>query len=139
MWSATAPKSVEPWYIEGIDMKDSEQFRVGLLRFIGEQDGPPERELKSRLAQLFSCEQSIWRAYLARVAYADLASNAVALCLRAPSDADPNVVDKVGKVFASMFVHREHLDIVFINDVQESELTKCCRPFFNAGDYAGLR
>jgi hypothetical protein len=117
--------------IEGIDMKSSEEFGVGRLRFTGEQDGSPERELKSRLVQLFGCEQSICRAYLARVAYGDSASSAVALCLRAPSGVGSGVVDKVGKVFASIFANREHLDIVFVNEIREGELAKCCRPFFN--------
>lgn len=112
--------------------KQPEHFRAPQVVFLGEQDGAPERELKSRLAQLFAAEQSVSRAYLARVAYGDSPAKSVTLCLRAKAASDKGVVERVGEIFASMFGRHEHLDTMFISDVQEGELAKCCRPFFKA-------
>jgi len=47
-------------------MKKTEQFQVSSVSFVGEQDGPPERELKARLVILFNQNDNIRRAYLAR-------------------------------------------------------------------------
>jgi len=63
-------------------MKNPEKIQVPKLRFLGEQDGVPERELKDRLVKFFQCDQSILTAYLARVAYTDPSPLVVALCLR---------------------------------------------------------
>ena len=109
--------------------KDPEEFQVPQLRFLGEQDGPPERELKCALAQCFQNDQSVITAYLARVAYGG-ESFAVALCLRAQLGPDRGLAEKVGKIFASMFGGHEHLDIIFLNEMQEAELAKVCKPFF---------
>jgi len=109
--------------------KHAEEFQVPRLRFIGEQDGPPERELKRRLTEFFLRDQTVNTAYLARVAYGT-ESFAVALCLRARCGPDRGLAEKVGKIFASMFGGREHLDIIFLNEMQEAELTRICKPFF---------
>lgn len=109
--------------------KNPEKFQLTELRFLGEQDGPPERELKFRLAQLFHSNKNVTTAYLARVSYGP-ESFAVALCLRARSGADRGLVEKVGKIFASMFGGHEHLDIIFVDEVQEAELASICTPFF---------
>jgi len=109
--------------------KDPEEFQVPQVRFLGEQDGPPERELKSRLAQFFQSDQSVTTAYLARVVYAG-ESFAIALCLRAQLGPDRGFAEKVGKIFASMFGGHEHLDIIFLSKMQEAELAIVCKPFF---------
>lgn len=95
-----------------------------------EQDGPPERELKGHLIELFQREKGIRTAYLAQVAYAHDQENAVALCLRADHPND-EVISKIGQIFSSMFGAHEHLDILFLNDGQEAQLTKCCRAFWS--------
>src|SRR5262245_18847652 len=103
--------------------KHPEEFQVPQLRFLGEQDGPPERELKCRLAQFFQNDRSVTTAYLARVAYgAD--SFAVALCLRAQLAPDRGLAEKVGTIFASLFGGHEHLDIMFLSEMQEAELAR---------------
>ena len=112
-------------------MNTPDQFRVASPRFVGEQDGPPERELKGRLCLLFGGEKGVYRAYLARVAYGDATSYSVALCIRAESATDIGLSEKAGKIFASAFATREHLDIIFITETQESELLCRCRPFFS--------
>src|SRR5262249_5218546 len=111
--------------------KNPEEFRVPQLRFLGEQDGPPERELKFRLAQFFQSDQSVTTAYLARVAYGG-ESFAVALCLRARFGFDRRLAEELGRIFASIFGSHEHLDIIFLSETQQSELAIVCRPFFSS-------
>jgi hypothetical protein len=113
--------------------KRPEEIRVPQLRFLGEQDGPPERELKSRLAEFFGRDQTVSTAYLARVAYGKK-SFAIALCLRSHFGPYSGLVEKVGKIFASMFGGHEHLDIIFLSEAQEAELVMVCKPFFQAGE-----
>ena len=107
-----------------------EPFRSRRVIFVGEQDGPSECELKAQLAQVFAA-QNVSRAYLARVEvdYKGSPAQSVALCLRA--EADERLVQKVGEIFASMFGKDVHMDIMFVSELQEAELAKCCRPFFN--------
>ena len=108
-----------------------QQVAVPHLRFFGEQDGPPERELKERLAQFFQHDQSVMAAYLATVAPDAQVPVNVALCLRTQFGSDPGLAEKVGRIFATMFGPREHLDIIFLDDEQEAELAKVCSPFFS--------
>lgn len=115
-----------------------EEFQVPQLRFLGQQDGPPERELKCRLVQFFLSEETVNTAYLARVAYT-AESVSVALCLRARFGPDRGLAQEVGRIFASMFGSHEHLDIIFLSDMQEAELAIVCKPFFQAGDKEGGR
>jgi len=101
----------------------------GGIRFLGEQDGVPERELKERLSILFSENGIVHRAYLARVKYGD-GTEAVALCLCSRYGPIKNTIDSVGSIFAEMFGPREHLDIVVLDESQEAELATSCSPFF---------
>jgi hypothetical protein len=43
------------------------EMRVPKVEFIGEKDGPPEKLLKERLAELFQGDAGVKKAYLARV------------------------------------------------------------------------
>ena len=103
----------------------------GGLRFLGEQDGVPERELKVRLSTLFSefSENGVHKAYLARVKYED-STEAVALCVSSHYGAIETTVERVGSIFAEMFGPQEHLDIIVLDESQEAELAMCCSPFF---------
>jgi CRISPR/Cas system-associated endoribonuclease Cas2 len=116
--------------------KRPELTHVQQVVFLGEQDGPPERELKARLTQLFDQRRDVLRAYLSRVSYGDSA-NTVALCVRADPEVTNQVVanqlvEMIGKVFGDMFGEHEHLDIIFLSDTQESNLTKSCSAFFQS-------
>jgi hypothetical protein len=102
------------------------------VQFLGEQDGPPERELKRRLSNFFRTEQTVCTAYLARVTYG---SNlfAVALCVRLREGSEEQIVERVGAIFSGMFGAHEHLDIIFPSQQQEAELAAVCDPFFTIG------
>jgi hypothetical protein len=107
-------------------------FVAKAIRFVGEQDGVPERELKERVAPLLVGSGAVERAYLARVAYGSSSPEVVALCLRAtrPEDA---LLGEIGVVFASMFGRDQHLDMLFIDGDQDRELARVCPPFYKAG------
>lgn len=105
-------------------------IHVPQLRFIGEQDGPSERELKERLTDFFQHDQSVRAAYLARASYGESSQVSVALCLRTQFGADPGMAEKIGRIFASMFGGQQRLDIIFPTTEQETALAKVCAPFF---------
>jgi len=99
------------------------------IRFVGEQDGPPERDLKELLVpELVS--SAVKRAYLVRVAYDDPSSQEVALCVRGTESAA--LVRTVAAHFATVFGRETHLDILFLTEPQERELSRVCRPFYGA-------
>ena len=110
--------------------KHPQEMRVPQPRFLGEQDGPPERELKAALDDFFRRDQSVRTAYLARVAYGEQAGVNVVLCLRTQFGPDPGLAEKIGRIFASMFGAHENLDLLFLNDDQENALRKVASPFF---------
>jgi hypothetical protein len=95
------------------------------VRFVGEQDGEPERLLKTALVAELRVLPEVKRAYLARVEYPD--GIHVALCLAAPED--PSLVDRIGSRFNEIFGRPEHLDILFLRPAQETELQRVCTPF----------
>lgn len=106
-----------------------EEINVPLIRFLGEQDGSPERELKGALVKFFAKDGCVEAAYLARVAYENT-SQSVALCIRSRFGEDPALAGEVGRIFSGLFGAHEHLDIVFVSEPQERELQRVCCPFF---------
>jgi len=111
-----------------------EMFQPGGVVFLGEQDGIPERELKTRLIELFKQTKRVSRAYLAIVRYDLRSPLAIALCLQGRGAPDPGLVKEIGKIFASMFAGRQHLDIMFLESPKQTEeLSKVCSPFYAIG------
>lgn len=100
-------------------------------RFVGEQEGPAERELKEKLVELFGRLRLVRTGYLARLTYGDAESVSVALCVRSQLGQSRMFADHVSNIFGSMFGTHEHLDIIWLTPEQETELAKVCRPFFN--------
>lgn len=100
------------------------------IRFLHEQDGVPEKELKTRLSECFKHERCVKTAYLVKVEYDGSNAYNVALCLNASQGSDKALVNKVHSIFASMFGYHEHLDIVFLSTEQEDEVAGVCQPFF---------
>src|SRR5450755_3042776 len=107
-----------------------QEIRAPKIRFLCEQDGPPERTLKERLAHLLRFFPAVKRAYLVKIDFGAPENSGVVLAVRSKLEPDRDLVEKVGEVFASVFNAEEHLDVIFLNDKQEAELTNCCKPFF---------
>jgi primosomal protein N' len=53
----------------------------------------------------------------------------VALCLRG-DNVDSGLLGEIGAVFAPMFSKEAHLDLIIVDEEQEDELAKVCRPFW---------
>lgn len=106
-----------------------DEMRVPQIQFVGEQDGPVEREFKQRLIEFFGHDRRVDAAYLARVAYSDATPVVVALCLRVKPEEERVLAESAAQVFSSMFGRHEHLDILFLDAQQETELSKVCPAF----------
>ena len=104
------------------------------IRFVCEQDGMHERELKAALEPELAMSGNARRAYLARVEYDKPNAYEVALCIRGPEDTE--LVRRVGARFATLAGRNVHLDIVFLSESQEAELRNVCAPFYAAGQQA---
>ena len=100
------------------------------VAFVGEQDGPPEQQLKVGLIDLFARHPSVRRAYLAIVEYPDSSARHVALCVQSADGEDATLVAEVGSVFRSLFGSHEHLDTIFLSASQDAQIAGVCRPFF---------
>jgi hypothetical protein len=107
-----------------------QEIWVQKLRFLGEQDGPPERELKLKLTRLFEPDERISRAYLAIADLGPGTSPAVILCLRTVMGPDRALINRILEQFAAQFRTSETLDILFIDSEQEAELAAVCKPFY---------
>jgi hypothetical protein len=46
--------------------RPAEEVKPPVIKFVGEQDGSPERDLKARFIKVFREEPTVQRAYLAR-------------------------------------------------------------------------
>jgi type III secretion system (T3SS) SseB-like protein len=101
------------------------------VRPLGEQNGPVERDLKAQITPLLRAEATIKRAYLCRATYDPEPEVNVVLCLIAPEE-NLELIQHINRVFASIFASAEHLDIAFINEAEEAEIGRVCRPFYAA-------
>lgn len=108
------------------------QLTPQTTRFVAEQDGPPERDLKARFVELFREQPTVERAYLAVAEHDDGTGAHVTLAMRCSCGEDPSLISKLADVFSSMFGSHEHLDMMFIREDEEHQLQTVCAPFYRA-------
>jgi hypothetical protein len=113
-------------------MSSVERRKESSVQFLGEQDGAPERPLKSALSRRFQGLLGLQRAYLVRVRYTEVDAVQVALAVVADSVETGETVKLVQEVFSSQFNCKECLDVLFIPQSDEARLSPSCRPFFTA-------
>lgn len=111
-------------------MNRIEEFRAKHIRFVGEQDGPAEQELKEKLTTVFIPRRELEEAYLARVEFGSQAGQSVALCLRSQSCGDRALLDSIEQAFSALFNTDAHMDIIFLNEAQLEPLATVCKPFY---------
>jgi hypothetical protein len=109
---------------------DDQVFNIESVTFVGEQDGDVERELKAEIVAEFTASPSVRRAYLALVRYGESPDVNVALCVFGPPE-DVQLVDACAARFRAMFGPTEHLDTLFLDPQQDSEVARVCKPFFS--------
>src|SRR6476646_3913595 len=104
------------------DPSKHEELTVFNIRFVGEQDGPAERDLKSHLTTSLGSEPAVHRGYLARVHYENATAWDVALCLAASNPDERSMNERIGRLFAGIFRPDMHLDVLFLSANQEADL-----------------
>ena len=110
-------------------MRQAASRDVQDIVFVGEQDGPPEQQLKERLAALFERHAGVSSAYLAR-AIIDRRTTVI-LGVSAAGLDESDFAREVGAVFAAIFNRRAHLDIVFLSRDQRAAISRVCRAFYD--------
>lgn len=110
----------------------TEEFRIQRIRFLAEQDGPAELNLKRHLASYLGCVPEVELAFLVRIAHKNLAGKGVALCLVGGKTRAIEIVQSVGAIFHELFQYTESLDILFLNEEQKREVNLTARPFYEA-------
>jgi hypothetical protein len=106
----------------------SETLQVHRIDFLGEQNGPPEREFKTSILKLLE-ESGLDAAFLARVLYSD-GQVATALCLEGSSPRQKEIVGEIGAKFSAQFNRETSLDMIFLTREQSRNIRSVCRPFF---------
>jgi hypothetical protein len=97
--------------------------------FITEQIGIPENEFKENVVRLFQDQKRTLRAYLVQVKYGQTNDFNVALCISMASGKEGKLANDIASIFRRMFGTHEHLDILFLSNINEIELRKVCCPF----------
>lgn len=106
------------------------KIRPVTVGFLGEQDGPREKALKSALVTFFQSEDIVQKAYLARLDIGE--KHTVGLCLKADPLPDESYPDRIGELFIRVMGPGGYLHVLFLIEKQEIELTRVCRPFYES-------
>lgn len=109
-----------------------DQLRTDNILFLGEQDGDIERELKKRLAGCCSNSIHISYAYLVRASYKETPGVNVALCIVAKAESRIDLLPCIEQVFRGLFHPTQHMDILFLSEIQLQEINKVAKPFYTA-------
>lgn len=99
--------------------------------FIGDQDGPVERELKKKLIPCLSPYKQVTKAFLARVAYGSSTVQQVALCLVGGARDAEQILGCVQPIFEQMFSASDSLDIVFLTEGKLKQISAVAKPFYD--------
>jgi hypothetical protein len=102
----------------------------GSISFLGEQDGPREKALKSALVTFFESDCIVQKAYLARLDIGE--KHTVGLCLKANPLPDESYPDRIGELFIRVMGPGGYLHVLFLVDEQDIEPTRVCRPFYDS-------
>jgi hypothetical protein len=109
-------------------IRKTEARREAVVRFVGEQEGGPARDLKKALGAVLAKHATVAEAYLARVVFGSDPVFKVTLCICAPEE--PGLVRAVDECFQEMFEGDAQLELLFLSDSQRAELRGVCAPFF---------
>lgn len=108
------------------------RFNDGVV-FLSEQSGSAENAFKQVIVRILQYRPEVQRAYLAQVANREESMANVTLCISSTKPEDTSLLDEIDAEFARMFSVSEHLDTLFLSELQEEELRKVCSPFWDRG------
>jgi hypothetical protein len=107
-----------------------QERQESVLRFVAEQDGDVERELKAKWIAILSRHKGVTRAFLARASSGERAEPSVMLCICPRSAQDHALVQELAGPVRQTLSTDHHLDIVFLNSRDEAEVSRVAQPFF---------
>jgi hypothetical protein len=99
------------------------------VTFVAEQDGPIERDLKTKLTGIFR-RSAVKEAFLARVDFGAPGAPEVALCIAGPRELPKQLLTQIGAAFSSAFPDREQLDVLLLTQEQHQQISAVCQAFF---------
>jgi hypothetical protein len=106
-------------------------YRSKRVIFLGEHDGPAERDLKAALNSCFVKNEEVNSAYLTRISLFETPGTNVALCIYPQVNSSETLLQCIGASFSKLFNAVEHLDILFLEDKQKLEVDAVAKPFFD--------
>jgi hypothetical protein len=107
------------------------QVQTTSLRFLCEQDGAAERQIKEQWLPILEGAPHIRRAFLVRAQYADQTEHVI-LALSSTDGSDAALMDALRIPYAAIFREDCPLDMAFINEAQQSHIERVCPPFYTA-------
>jgi hypothetical protein len=110
------------------------QQKSGNVYFIGQQDGLIEIEFTSQVSVFLEDSGTRATAYLCRLHYGTPDQVSVAVCIASPDGEQMGVVNGISSIFQKMFGQHEHLDIIFVDNDQQSSISDVCEPFYQSSD-----
>lgn len=111
-------------------MRTPTQFTAKQIRFLAEQDGPSERILKSKLVSLLGSKGWFQAAYLVRADFGKETAQTVVLCVKGEPPDRSATASQIQSIFLAIFNTSQHMDILFLTEPSEKELSLICHPFF---------
>jgi hypothetical protein len=106
------------------------QFTAKEIRFLAEQDGPSERILKSNLCRFFESQSWAQAGYLVLADFGEGTAQTVALCVKGEPPDRSATVSHIQSIFSTIFNTSQHMDVLFLTEPSEKELSLICHPFF---------
>lgn len=107
------------------------------LIFIGEQTDPADEQKKATLRWIFEQSRVFRRVYLARVSYGEPGVSSVVLCFRNIDTIEEKLSKGLKHMFGELRRKGSTYDCMIIDEEQERELRKVCRPFYEAAPTEG--
>ncbi len=108
------------------------------VEFLGEQTDPADDQKKATLRWVFeqTTPRVFQRAYLAKVSYGEPGVSSVLLCFRNVDSIEERLHRGFKHMFGEINRRGNFYDCMIIDEEQERELKKVCKPFYEAAQPA---
>jgi|ERR1022692_3047109 hypothetical protein len=102
------------------------------ITFVGEQTSLADDELEERMRRLFAQCKHVRRAYLVQASFGEPPVCSVILCERHVEHIEETLQRGFQHMFGEISRGHNFYDHMLIGEEQERELTKVCKPFYEA-------
>jgi hypothetical protein len=101
------------------------------IEFLREQTDPADEQKQARLRWIFEQAPQVFQcAYLARVSYGEPGVSSVVLCIRNIDRIERTLHKGFKHMFGEINRRGDFYDCMMIDEEQERELRKVCKPFY---------